>query len=225
MNYTSVSSKEIISRVYRDFRPATSGWQTDAVEWLGDVIERLGALPALEKKSASFTASSFRAPLPCDMVILHAVELDGRRLSRSGNQAGYGSPYREITSAWTGGEAGYLLNPGYIILSGETDTGVFHYSAIPTDADGYPLVPNNPFLLQACFWYIVGRLALRGDTTRVTFEECDVKYETYIRLAENDIAFPDIDTMEGIRASWVRLIPENGYPATFGAGSTSFEVR
>lgn len=99
MVYNLISSKAIISRIYRDYKPTIPGWEGDAIEWIGDAMEGIGQSAGLIKKSTgnegcvdALTIENYRAKLPCDLVNLQAVEYNGRKLPFGSDLTGYGLP-------------------------------------------------------------------------------------------------------------------------------------
>lgn len=80
MVYHQESSQGIISKVYRDFAITMSGWEANAIEWIGEVLDSLGNVPIFEPKTKEITVSSFRAAIPCDLYLLEVVEYNGCHL-------------------------------------------------------------------------------------------------------------------------------------------------
>lgn len=82
MSYKTVSSKEIIGKVYRDFKPGNASWTYDAIEWIGEAIGFIGYHCGLETKVTCdpIEVCNHRACFPCDMETLIGVSHKGRRL-------------------------------------------------------------------------------------------------------------------------------------------------
>lgn len=101
MIYKLVSSKSIIAKVYRDFKPTIPGWEASGIEWIGEAMEAIGQTAGLIKKVTgnpdcldAIFVENYRAKLPCDLVNLNAVEYNGMRLPYGGDTTGYGQPGR-----------------------------------------------------------------------------------------------------------------------------------
>ena len=45
MIYKNKSSQTIIRKVFRDLKPTNDNWTDDAVEWIGEALEHIGASP------------------------------------------------------------------------------------------------------------------------------------------------------------------------------------
>ena len=50
MVYNTTSIKEVIAKIFRDFRPEQSNWIHDAYEWIGEALEYIGAGPNVIEK-------------------------------------------------------------------------------------------------------------------------------------------------------------------------------
>jgi hypothetical protein len=101
MIYRTISAGEIIAKIYRDLGNTIqiADWEQDALEWIGEALEHIGAGVQLEKKQDSLTISSFRALLPTDLVQLIDVFY-----SASVTQTTETAYTSEITIAGTNGD-------------------------------------------------------------------------------------------------------------------------
>lgn len=105
----------------------------------------------------------------------------------------------------------YFIESDYIKTSFPTGTICISYKALPTDADCYPLVPDDVSFKEAMFWYIYKKMLLGGtvDVSKngIQYDFADNKWKYYCTQARNAAVFPDIDRMESFMNQWVRLIP------------------
>lgn len=75
-NFTS--SKEIIAKIARTFKPNGSSWITEAIEDMGWAIQAIGYHAGFEKKSTSapyLSVQHNRVKIPCDVERIIAVEM------------------------------------------------------------------------------------------------------------------------------------------------------
>ena len=105
----------------------------------------------------------------------------------------------------------YFIESDYIKTSFAEGTVCISYKALPTDADCYPLVPDDVSFKEAMFWYIYKKMLLGGtvDASKngIQYDFADNKWKYYCTQARNAAVFPDIDRMESFMNQWVRLIP------------------
>lgn len=72
MIYRTTSAGNVIAKIYRDLGNTITiaDWEQDAMEWIGEALEHIGAGVQMEKKEAIITLTSFRGLLPNDLVQL-----------------------------------------------------------------------------------------------------------------------------------------------------------
>lgn len=209
MVYKTVSSSNIIARVLRDLKPSSTDWVTDAIEWLGEVVERIGCYPTLERKTVTVTARGYKIPYPIDLESIEYISHNKQRLFFGGgnfditHDSFYPNAMNLVYAYSTGY---YLTGNAYVTCSIEGAEVEICYNAFPLDEEGYPLIPDNYFYKTACFWYIASRLALR-EQIKLKYEDCETKFNTNASLAENDCAFPSPERMDNFRERWCRLVP------------------
>jgi len=76
MIYKLESSKGIVRKVMRDLKPPGDNWIDDAIEWIGEALEHIGATPQLATKGCVITISNFKALLPSDMYYINQVAIN-----------------------------------------------------------------------------------------------------------------------------------------------------
>jgi hypothetical protein len=96
------------------------------------------------------------------------------------------------------------------------------YYAIPTDNDGYPMIPDNASFKEAIFWYINMKLSYidwrSGNGTREFYYDAKNSWNFYVKQAYGNAIMPaSLDEMESIKNAWVRLMPN------MNAGSNFFQ--
>ena len=74
--YKNVSSKTIIRKVMRDLKPTNDNWTDDAVEWIGEALEHIGASPQLETKNCILTVVDYKVFLPSDLYYVNQVSIN-----------------------------------------------------------------------------------------------------------------------------------------------------
>lgn len=105
----------------------------------------------------------------------------------------------------------YLVENDYIKTSFDRGVLCLSYKAMPTDADCYPLVPDDISYREGMFWYIYKKMLLGGtidvNKNGINYQFADQQWKYYCTQARNAAVFPDIDRMESFMNQWVRLIP------------------
>ncbi len=106
----------------------------------------------------------------------------------------------------------YKLVPNYIKTNVKTGYLMVAYFAIPTDCEGYPMIPDNASFKEAIFWYINMKLAYidwrTGKTTKEFYYDAKNTWNFYVKQAYGNSIMPSsLDEMESIKNAWIRLLP------------------
>lgn len=88
----TISSKNIISKVFRDFGVHETNFVHNAVEWIGEIMERIGTTVMYEKTVCNKQVCDHRVCLPSNLERLDAVVYNGKRLRLGADSTavGYG---------------------------------------------------------------------------------------------------------------------------------------
>ncbi len=296
----------------RDLNPTGGDWLHDAIEWIGEALEHIGASAQLETKVCTLKIENHKATLPADLYMINQVgtsnykdatqvssEISDLKIQAQGLTKAYketrtlleetvtrsadGTYQSNITAAeiaqynelaktsdhelreinsrlvvlegtLMGGNAMnnvlplkyctsnfpkglhcdkcvnenavssdcYIVENDYIKTSFSTGTLCLGYKAMPTDADCYPLVPDDISYREGMFWYIYKKMLLGGtidvNTNGINYQFADQQWKYYCSQARNAAVFPDIDRYESFMNQWVRLIPNiNRHDLAFDA--------
>ena len=74
--YKTISCKAIIRKVMRDLNPGDGNWIYDAVEWIGEALEHIGAGAHVESKGCIIEVDDFKATLPADVYYINQVAIN-----------------------------------------------------------------------------------------------------------------------------------------------------
>ena len=101
---------------------------------------------------------------------------------------------------------GYMktnISDGYIMLS---------YQAIPTDENGYPMIPDDISFKEAIYWYINMKMMYpkwcSGQVRDAVYYDAKRSWNYFCKQAYGDALMPNTDKLESIKNAWVRLVPE-----------------
>jgi len=105
----------------------------------------------------------------------------------------------------------YTINDNWIKTNIETGYIMLAYQAVPTDAEGYPLVPDDHSFMDALYWYIVMKTLypkwVGGQVRDAVYFEARRSWNYYCKQAYGNAMMPDADQMESVKNSWLRLVP------------------
>jgi len=106
----------------------------------------------------------------------------------------------------------YVVTNGYIKTNVETGYIMLSYQAIPTDCEGYPMIPDEISFKEALYWYINMKLMYpkwcAGQVRDAVYYDARRSWNFYCKQAYGDALMPNTDKLESIKNAWVRLVPE-----------------
>jgi hypothetical protein len=106
----------------------------------------------------------------------------------------------------------YVITSNYIKTNVETGYLMLAYQAIPTDSQGYPMIPDDQSFIEAIYWYLVMKLYypqwVAGQVRDAVYYDARRSWNYYCKQAYGDALLPNTDQLESIKNSWLRLVPE-----------------
>lgn len=211
----NISIQVVVAKLYRDLGLEDPNYELDFIEWIGEALSFIGSYSQYEQKNATLSVTSYSTTLPNDLIKIQQVSYDKKIIQF--NPTSFflheeNSPNIHVTS-----EESYTVVPGYIKTSFEEGDLFISYLSLPKDSDGYPLVPDNQYFLDALFWYCYRQMLLKGYQSRVkeiTYFFADEKWRFYCTAARNQANYPSIDEYERFNQIWKGLLPSGDLHST-----------
>ncbi len=203
--YKTCRVEKIIAKVYRDYKPANSGWVDDAVEWVGEAIGIMGVVKNYTKQIKKINIIDRRGKLPCNVENIYGFEHKGFKLNLTGG-INFGRTCPELINLGCGNET-FSLNPNYITTSFKEGCINCYFDGLEVDCNGFPYVIDDVVYINACTWYILRQMCLRGfKHPVVTFEMANAQWEKTYPQAQNRFRLSSIDEMEQFKQMWVGAV-------------------
>jgi hypothetical protein len=106
----------------------------------------------------------------------------------------------------------YVVNSSYIKTNIRDGYLMIAYGAIPTDDDGYPLVPDDPAFTEALYWYVVQKYWYpdwaSGLIRDRVYYDAKRSWNFYRKQAYAHAMMPSADQMESLKNQTLKLYPE-----------------
>lgn len=222
MIYNYTSSKEIISKVFRDVRLQDAVWVDDAVEWIAEGLDFMNwKVRPVDKKVILFV-ESHACKLPPD-IIANPIFMYSPDATEESDYSDFthtlayaGGDYALLKNIWMPNrnvtlesEAFFTINGNYINTSFETGFICVLYKGIPLDYEGYPLVPDSNKVKEALKWYIVTKLTEGGwqHPAGLNFLQCQEQWRRYCSIGRGEITMPSEQELDRLVEQWTSLIP------------------
>jgi len=72
----TISSKVLIRKIFRDLNPSKDNWVDDAIEWIGEALEHIGASSQLCQKQCVLDVSDHKVLIPSDLYYINQVAIN-----------------------------------------------------------------------------------------------------------------------------------------------------
>jgi len=107
----------------------------------------------------------------------------------------------------------YIISGGYVKTNIESGYLMIAYQAIPTDNEGYPMIPDNQSFMEAIYWYITMKLLypqwVSGQVRDAVYADAKRSWNFYCKQAYGNAMMPNgADQLETIKNTWHRLVEE-----------------
>jgi len=209
------SFKTILNKLYRDLQLTNELNESHVISWCVDVLDKVGAYSQYEEKITYLELTDGKAELPYNFNKLIMVNYNNRPLSwvSNINIRDYYCPDCKIPNCCT--DNSFYINNNYIItdIKGNDKKICLNYLGTVTDEEGYPMIPDDIYFIEACAKYVMYMLDYRewrkGNIPDKVLEKSEQDYLFYINSARGSANMPNLAQMEKLKNTWVRLTPLN----------------
>ena len=205
-NIQDINLREIIARV-TDHPMLQDVNLESAIRYSLDFIRKMGLPEVYSEKQATIEIENFRGKLPCDLIIVNQVRDHHSHIYlRAMTDNFNGTPSRTVSQP-------SFKTQGTIIYTSFCEGCVdISYKAINVDADGLPLLPENPVFLDALENYIkMKRFKILFDQQKIplaVYQMTKAEYTDAARACHGMFATPSESEMESITSMMHQLIPK-----------------
>ena len=226
-----VSYRTIASSLQRDFPFVTETISDEEViEWLGAFMGLTNAPVMLSDQTAFLELCDGKAPLPCDLhLIMQVARTDADTLADG--PCSTLSPMRwttdkfhrryhdsdgdfQVNSPYT-----YTFNDNYIFPNFNDGILAMAYKAIPTDDEGFPMIPADEQWVQAAIhdvaWKSARKLWYSNKISTDKFQKLEQDRDWYFSQAVTFSRIPGIDQREGQKNHRLRSFTDVNYHNDF----------
>lgn len=173
-----------------------------AVDYTIDFMRIVGMPRMFTEKVVRITIDKYRALLPCDYYQTIQVRIPG------GHALVYSTDSFHMGNK--GNSSTYKIQGNIIYTSIESGELELAYLAISTDADGYPLLPDNSSFTRALELYIKKQwftiLFDLGKITSAVLQNTQQEYAWAVGDCQSEFNRMSIDQMEAFSNSWRTMI-------------------
>lgn len=203
-----ISSKAIIGKIYRDFKPSKGLDINDVVNWIDEALQGIGCGGEIIQKTETISVSSHRGCLPCDLYTILQISYKNVPLMYGSSTFDYSCHDDSCKSVNIVSRDNYTVQGPYINTSFEEGDVCIYYRAFQVDNEGFPLIPDTYSFREAVMWYCIYKMALSGyEHPQLKFQDIYNFWLKYCSMAENEAKVFDINQYESFMRNWLRLSP------------------
>lgn len=196
-----INIKVVLDRILRHPLMQDLSLET-AVDYTIDFMRIVGTPRMFTEKVVRITIDKYRALLPCDYYQTIQVRIPG------GHALVYSTDSFHMSNK--GNPSTYKIQGNIIYTSIESGELELAYLAISTDADGYPLLPDNSSFTRALELYIKKQwftiLFDLGKITSAVLQNTQQEYAWAVGDCQSEFNRMSIDQMEAFSNSWRTMI-------------------
>lgn len=206
------SIKYIMSGLYRDLGYNTEIDFSSVIEWCGEALMMIGAYSQFTEEQKCVEICNYQAELPCDFHKLIEMNYDGKPIMWASNSmiSLYGCQGCKVPTCCT--DETFFITETTIKASFKEGKLCMTYLAIPTDEEGYPLIPDEVYYdkaLKAYCTYMLDRIEFRkAKLPEVAYRDSEKDWLWYVAAARGAANMPNLQQLERLKNVWVRLIPQ-----------------
>ena len=239
----TVTFKTVIAKLYRDLGTNTELNEGHIIEWISEVLQKVGSYYQFEEKKICLPLDEGKALLPCDFYRLIDISYKNDTLAwqSPSMMSQYGCENNMIPLCPTCNH--FYINNNYIITDltiqnienfssnslDATPQLSIVYLGVPVDEDGYPLIPDDVYFLEACSKYVTYMLDYRewrkGNIADKVLQKSETDYLFYVNSARGSANMPSTAQLENLKNVWVRLIPQQNQYNNFFSNNSTQEKR
>jgi len=240
--FKQVSIKVALRKIMSDlgYTQNTAGefpWQ-DAIEWIGEALGQIGAYTQYQAKEVDLTVANYQSKLPCDFIHLKRIVnadynspqgiLDNRNNNLLVNNIDGPEAKATRLSGNSDTDFDYNIVLDNIITNYKDGTLKIQYLAMPTDDEGFPIIPDNESYKEAFLWKVARQLAIRNQlpNKELTYERCDFEWQFYCgqaRAEANTFTHAQMDWIALDNQTMVPLLKMTNETLSNGRSVSSFE--
>lgn len=222
-----VSVGVVAAKLYRDLGINKEIDFSNIVEWSNEVLLKVGAYSQFKEISECIELTDGKACLPNGFYKLVDIMYQGQPLHWATNTLAHNYQCEGCMIPKCCTEYNFYINDSYIITDIKNSTSekcpdklCMVYLGMPVDCDGYPMIPDDVYFLEACAKYVTYMLDYqdwrKGQLPDKVFQKSEQDYLFYVKSARGAANMPNAAQLENLKNIMVRLIPkQNSYNGFF----------
>lgn len=218
--------ESVIAKLYRDLNINTEIKESSCIEWIAEALDKIGAYAQYEEIKECIKLENGKAKLPINFYRIKDISYANQPLAWASLSllTAYSCEGSNIPQCCT--PHTFYIQGCYIITDIEIDQTESNqslnlvYLGVPVDDNGYPLIPDDVYFMEACAKYVTYMIDYsewrKGNIPDKVINKSETDWLFYVNSARGSANMPSTAQMENLKNVWVKLIPDqNGYNSNF----------
>lgn len=231
-----VSVKYILAKLYRDLNLNQEINELDVIEWVNEALLKIGAYGQFKEISECLELKDGKVCLPNGFYKLVDIMYNNKPLAwatntMANNYQCEGCRIPVCCQPYT-----FYINDSYLITNIDTSTAecstdniCIVYLGMPVDSDGYPMIPDDVYFLEACAKYVTYMLDYsewrKGTLPDKVIDRSEKDWLFYVNSARGAANMPSAAQLENLKNVMIRLIPKQNEYNKFFKNNPNQEKR
>jgi len=224
VGYVTIDS--VIAKLYRDLGINTELNEGHIVEFVAEALDKIGAYSQYQEIKDCLKLENGRVKLPTNFYRIKDISYNNIPLHWASLSllTAYSCEGSNIPQCCT--ENSFYIDGCYIVTDIEITNNEsiqnlnIVYLGVPVDDNGYPLIPDDVYFMEACAKYVTYMIDYRewrkGNIADKVIQKSEQDWLFYVNSARGSANMPNTAQLENLKNIWVKLIPDqNGYNSSF----------
>lgn len=214
----------ILERVRKDLPPSIEINREDAVEWVWDVLNKVGTRTALHRETQRFEFSDYTLRLPYWLKRIDDVryytnadtiaDIEDDELAAEATTLPVSNIHGDEKSpSMTTSELQYLVEDGVLRINLKEGVLRMECRSIPIDQRQEPLIPEEVHFIDAAVWYIVHKYLWQGVIRNPSkymqmFQMAKQEYLASMRIAKTRQIDTGQDALAKLNNRYLKHLPD-----------------
>lgn len=213
-----VSFKYILAKLYRDLNISFEIPESTVAEWCAEILNKIGTFYQYDNTTVIMDLEDGKVKLPTDFYKIINITHNNVPLMWSSNSfvKDYACEDCEQQIPVCCQTNSFYINNYYLItdikLESPDNKVCIQYLAVPTDEEGYLMIPDDVYFMEACTKYVTYMMDYRewrkGNIPDKVLQKSETEYLFYVGAAKGSANMPNLAQLEGLKNIMVRLIPK-----------------